>query len=141
MQALIINNKIKNEINNLVEFAKANPVSLEQLKRTVEGTVPPIGDDPRYALNIDVGFRVVFSIEQQPQGLMRHLSIGMPYKPKDVYPSHEVASEIMRLFGFSGTSEAVAHSDYGMVWPEEDCNVVNILEYIDPPLKGGRSVH
>lgn len=56
------------------------------------------GDDERFVCHVPDGFHCVFSLERQPCGLCRHLSISIN-KPR-MLPHPAAVSELMTAFGF-----------------------------------------
>ena len=97
-----------NEIESLVklrEYAENNIVPLDDLLKQI-----PIGDNPNHAVRVPVDFRVVFSIEEQPSGLFRHMSVSVSREEK--VPTPETIRIIAQHLGFySGVKE-------GMIWKE-----------------------
>ena len=103
MRALIISEETKADIAWRVKFAESNVVSFRDVMRTANYVQMPIGDDPNFVLNIEQGFRVVFSIEKQPAGIsVRHLSVSVDHPAKS--PSIPAVEEILRLYGFQHPS-------------------------------------
>lgn len=105
MRALIINQELKDRINDIVEFARANPY-------VVGETVIP-GDDSRYVLNTGTGYRVVFSYTKtQEGGYYRDISISV--EARDKWPNPTAAFTLAQLFGFTGYSPE--HEDVPDDW-------------------------
>lgn len=98
IRPLIIGDIERGNLQKLKEYAEANPISMEDLKSTVVGAKPPIGDDARHAVYLPVGYRVVYSVEQQMPGIMRHFSISVPEKGK--FPNMHVVNELIGILGF-----------------------------------------
>lgn len=85
---------------------------------------------PTQNLLIPDGFEVAFSFEQQPMGLVRHLSVALHDAPGK-YPSPEAVAMIAREFGFGALPPK-----YGKIWLEEvrpDHSAVNVAELCEPP--------
>ena len=101
MRPLVIAPDTLGQIKRVVAFATENPLGLARLKRVAQGLERPIGSDPRFALMVPVGFRCVFSFEEQPGfGLARHLSVSVDGPPGRL-PSPEAVAMLMEAFGFS----------------------------------------
>jgi hypothetical protein len=101
MRPLVIDETVKHEIARVKKFAEEHRQSTDDLKANVNGTAKPVGDDPGHALMIPVGFRVVYSIEQQPEvGWVHHFSVSAPD------PGRAISINGMRLildeFGLKG---------------------------------------
>jgi hypothetical protein len=127
MRALILNDELRREIRRVVEHARANPVPLSTMKEIAAGRAPAVGYDQRFACEIPVGYRAVFSIEEHPGGWMRHLSISVA---EGKLPHPAAIAEIMKEFGFAG---GIGDCER---WVEntEDARAVNLVEPLDPPL-------
>lgn len=106
----------KKQIKTLRKFAEGNIISMEYLMSAVAGQAPPIGDDPRYVIHV-AGDRVVYSMEQQPQCMARHMSISNPTLKLD----QERVKELLKVLGFKDHEKII-------VWPEG--SAVNFLEPI-----------
>lgn len=123
MRALIIDEAVKTGIAELIATANAHRHSAATLKRLMTGDLPPAGDYKQHTILIPDGFRVVFSIEEQPLGWCRHLSVSINDPNK--YP-HEVAVEmIMQEFGMGLLKDCIH------VWVEEEVRAINILSLME----------
>jgi len=124
MRLLLINDQIKSIINNLVNYAKLYPVSLETLKK---GLI--VGDDSNFVCTIPDSYRVVFSFEKQPVGWCRHLSVSIPDKTK--LPNVPAVEMIMHEFGFVGTI-----TDLDSLWIDDKSNPhsINIVQIVKDSL-------
>lgn len=98
MKPLILNNTAKEKLKALREHAEENPVTLEYLMKMVNKQCKPIGDVKGHFCNLDVGYKVVLSIELQEVGKVRHMSMSV-YE-KNSLPPVEAAKEVMKLLGF-----------------------------------------
>ena len=98
MRPLLIDQKAKEDIAKVVEYAFANKIETETLKKMVDEKAPPVGDLPGYSCHIFKDFIVVFSIENHPMGWCRHMSISVPNNGK--VASIEATEMIMEEFGF-----------------------------------------
>jgi hypothetical protein len=138
---LLIDERIRGRIKSVVKFAHANPVTRERLLATVQGRAPAIGEDLRYRLEIPIGFRCVYSEEDQPDGLMRHLSVSVDRVGRA--PSPEAMGVLMLEFGFTkkfaaaishmstATAVEIARETKGTFWVEKvDHAAINVLELI-----------
>lgn len=121
MRALIIN---KEAISALIEYAQANIVTTKQMQETIEGKRKPVGDIPEHIIFLPVGYCIVFSIEAQPTGLVRHISVSLV--KKDCYPSFKAAKLIAEAFGFLLDKGQYAPT----VWTEKHAWAINVAERI-----------
>ena len=118
-RVLYIGPKEKEAIDNLVKYAEANRISFSEMKELMDGKKPPMGDNPDYICYLTNGYRVVYSIEEQPLGWCRHISISVD-TPKKM-PSIPAVETIMHEFGFTGTI-----ADCISVWVENDVDVIGV---------------
>lgn len=126
MRVLIIGPKEKEKLQRLKEFAEANPIQYAEMMKIMNGKKNPVGDDPRFVAYIPEGFRVVYSVEAQKAGLMRHCSISVRGNGK--LPNVAAVDELIKLLGFSGIHEGAANNAY--IWLENDDSAINILELL-----------
>lgn len=123
-QVLIIEQPERDEIKRVREYAERHPLSLEDMQRAVARGVA-IGDDPNFTCELRMGFLVTFTVEQQPFGLSRHISVSVA-KP-ECWPPPSAVELIMAAFGFrGGVAEAVA------VYSEDARRAINVIELADP---------
>lgn len=117
---LEISENTKVLIKILVDRAYENPISLEEMYEIMNGKKNPIGDNPDYSCTIKGGYRAVFSVEQHPSHLMKHISIshnGAPPSPEDV-------QVIISEFGFKNN----LNSNECIIYLETQFGAINILE-------------
>ena len=119
-RALVITEKEKVDIQKLIDYAENNIITIEMLHLMVNGTVQPSGDNPNHVIYIPMGYRVVYTIEQQPMGLSRHISISVDNP--GFYPNAIAIDAIIKEFGYKGT-----HKDCH-VYTEREINAVNLIQ-------------
>ena len=122
MRALIIDEKSRVDINKLIDFSKIHQYKIDDLKKVMEGLQEPAGNCPDHVIHLPEGFRVVYSIEEQPKGLCHHLSISVD---GNLYPSEVAVQEIMKEFGIK-----TKISQCTSVWIEKEVRAINILDLI-----------
>jgi len=104
VRPLVLDLEAQGQIKNVKEYAEAHRINIHDLMATVGGRLPPVGDDPKRICNFFHGYRVVYSIEQQPGPLdwCHHLSVSVDVPPNSkLGPSVESVMEIARAFGFN----------------------------------------
>lgn len=109
-------NAEKSEIQTLIEYADSEENYIIVNKDTVRNPVIA-GDNPNHVTYID-DFRVVYSIEKQPCGLVKHLSVSR--KTPDVITSDQVW-EIALLFAFKKHFKT-------NIWNERPGLVINLAQ-------------
>lgn len=122
MRLLQITDETKVDIKKVREYAEHNIVTLESLQAAIEDPLEciPVGDNPEHVVHIHDGYRVVYSIEQQPMGLLAHLSVSVEARNK--YPNEAAVNLILKEFGMNEVLESVN------VWLDENSQSVNILQ-------------
>jgi hypothetical protein len=123
-QVLLIDQRRKARLLALRAYAEANPVTSDKVKLMAEGKLPPVGDSGLFQAEIPLGYRVVFSIEEQPAGLCRHLSLSVA--KHGCLPNPRAIEELMGYLGFRGGIQKCK------VWLEHK-HAINVLQ----PLQGG----
>lgn len=121
-QALILGDEQRDLIQALKAHAEKNPIKWDRMLRMLKQEEGPIGDDPDFRIELPIGVRIVYSIETQPSGLARHISISLRGKKKP--PSVSLVEVIAKEFGFKNDDTRPKK-----VWLD-GINVVNCLELI-----------
>ena len=98
MRALLIDDRVRKTVDNLMAHAGRNILSMDELLDTKNKDKPPVGDDPNHRIYIDEGYRIVFSLEAQKE-MVAHLSVSVD--TTSALPSIEAVREIIKLFGFN----------------------------------------
>ncbi len=97
MRPLVIDTDTKERIAALKLHASKNVVSLAEMKKLIE-TGNVLGDDQSNAINLNFGYRVVYTLEEHPMGLCHHISISVDTPGK--LPNEHAVQAIMDEFGF-----------------------------------------
>lgn len=102
MRPLIIDAEAKGKIAAVLDYAEKHRLPRSELERRVNlanqgKPEQAVGDDPLHACYLEMGFKVVCSIEEQPMGWCKHISVSVD-DPKKV-PHIEAVRLIMREFG------------------------------------------
>lgn len=122
MRILEINQYTKEDIRKVIKYAEQNKIDLNMTKLIMAGDLPPIGDNSDYIIYIHDGFRVAYSIEQQPEptGWCDHISISVDTEGK--YPHEMAVEEILKEFGMKSLDESLS------IWLEKEIQAVNVLQ-------------
>lgn len=136
LRVLIIDANARAAIGRLRAYAESHRVSLDTLRRCQEHPELAVGNNPAHVIIIPQGYRVVFSLEEQPAGLGEHLSISVLPPQPNVYPNVESVVQIALEFGWPklplGTEEELPFGVH--VWTEPEVCAVNLLRLIDTPV-------
>lgn len=102
MQALVVDDKIKERIDAVVKFAELNVYSMDDLLDMMneQKTIP--GDIEGHVCHIPFGYRIVFSIENQVMGRVKHFTVSLE---GNKYPSVESVKLLLPLFGIKAPLE------------------------------------
>lgn len=103
MRALIIDSDAKLRIKALFDYAMECPFSMDDVLDRISPTnpTPPPGSNPVFRIELAIGYKVVFTIEDQPStGNICHISISVD--APDKLPQPYAVEMIMKEFGFPG---------------------------------------
>jgi hypothetical protein len=126
MKLLVLNKEIKNKFKTLVKYAEKYKFTMDDLLDIKNGEGVIAGEVADYTLEFD-NFRVVFSIEEQVPGNVRHLSVSVNIPGK--LPSIYVVEEIMKMVGFENELENCAISLEDLPDGEKAVNVLEIIDF------------
>jgi hypothetical protein len=101
MRALVIDGKSKEDIQNCIKYAENHRYPRSFLVARMNGKASTPGDNNSHNCYLHDGFKVVFSIEEQPFGWAKHLSVSIDDPEK--MPSVEAVKLIMSEFGIKST--------------------------------------
>lgn len=131
MRPLFLTPEVQAAATQLIAYAREHPVSVADLRRMKAGDLPAVGAHPQFAIEIPMGFRVVYSHEMQPVlGHCRHLSISVDREGKG--PGVEAVNAIAKLFGFK---EGIMSADHNWIEHDEDGSdhfAINLLQRVLP---------
>jgi hypothetical protein len=124
MRVLVIDELAEAEVQRVRTFALSRRQSLHDIMRRMKGSPEAPGDDPQYMLELKDGWKVVYTIEQQPSGWFHHISVSIDARAEDKpWPHPAGVDMILKLFGL-GCVKSAAHG-----WPENtpNRNAINLL--------------
>jgi len=125
MRPLIISETEEKEIARVVAYAREHIVSTQALYDIRDGRRAPPSGQEEFTCFIPIGFKCVFTLDQQPHFLARHLRVTVDAEGH--WPSQAAVNMIAKEFGFhhSVLSEQV------IGYTEDDTRTVNILEPVE----------
>lgn len=129
-RALIIGDEVRKQIDRVVDHASHNTFSEEEMREASQSpehwTSP--GDIEDFRCIIPIGFRCVFTIERQPIGWCKHLSVSVDAGEK--IPNLVAVAEIAKEFGM----RIKTHDDFDFMWTENTADgtvAVNALRLVE----------
>lgn len=143
VRPLVVNEMSRSEVARVVNFAEHRRYNLHEVFQMLGGRLRPPGDIAGHICVLPVGYRCCFSIEQQPMGWSRHLSVSVLGSGQ--CPNEVAVIEISRLFGFrcpwpkGETGVELERLDmlYGA---GTDKRAVNVVQLLEPMTKTGDAV-
>jgi anti-sigma regulatory factor (Ser/Thr protein kinase) len=93
---LLIDDTAREQIKALKEYAEKNQYTMDDLLDIKNGAQEAPGNNAFYSCALPVGYKVVYTIEQQVPGTLRHMSISVNGK----VPPIEAVQMIMAEFSF-----------------------------------------
>lgn len=127
MRPFIITETIRAQFEVLKEYAEKHPYSMDDLLDIYNKQKDVAGFDKNLRLELPFGYRIVYSIEEQPKGKVRHLSVSVSTPGK--LPNPVVVDEIMNLLGYKyKLAEKKALAKLEEFAPGHEA--INILEFI-----------
>lgn len=126
MAELILGPRELERMWEIVSYARANPIQIDrvregavtgdpdviELKDRKPGFVRPATQHMVFSTVDGRQFRAAFSIEQQPAGLCKHLSVSTFGPKKGILPLQNVVYQIAALFGLSMPFDKVWREEY-----------------------------
>ena len=122
MRILQIDNDAREKIKKLIDYACEHKINEKSLRAMLAGKEKPVGDNSDYAIHLYDGFRIVYSIEEQPIGDCHHISISVD--EIDIYPHPAAVEEILKEFGMK-------KEDSISVWKEDNYQAINLLQKVE----------
>jgi hypothetical protein len=110
-----------------MDYAEEHRFSARELLDLLGHPERAPGEKGEFGCAVPFGYYCVFTIDEQPAGWMRNLSVGLPSSTK--WPHEKAVEMLAREFGFKTPFEKW-HK-----YLEEDVRAVNVLELLDPQPK------
>lgn len=124
MRPLIITPEAVAAIERVKVYADAHRFSLYDICHLMGHPERAPGHTPEFVVEIPVGFRCVFTIEQQPPGWMRHISISVMAKERA--PNLVAVETLLPYFGYKKKLKECT------VYPmHENVTSINVLELLE----------
>jgi hypothetical protein len=105
------------ELEQFRTAVEAMPIGLDEIRRMASGEAPLVGERPGHELMLELGWRIVYSVEEHPrkdgQGgvWLRHMSMSQARPGR--WPNLYALGEIARGLGFPSMEECIVRKDMG----------------------------
>lgn len=131
MRALLMNEEIRSRIRQAIEQATARPIPMRVLEEAIK--TGKRGDEWKsFGVEVPIGYSCAFSVEFQPIGLVRRLSISVDTAGK--IPNVPAVQILLEAFGFEGIDlNKQQIPELVKIWPEEfrpGHTAINIIQPI-----------
>lgn len=104
-------------LSRVKEHAESYPFNQDDLRDIKNNIAPAAGDREGFSFIASSVFKFTYSIEEQPQGKSRHLSIT------PLLPHVDIVEEAAKALGFIGGLE-----DCQLYFQEEVINIVELIK-------------
>lgn len=113
IRPVILDDAVKERVKEVMAHAEVHRFSIQDIFASMKGdSTRNAGHGRDLEVLIHFGVRVIYSIEQQPMGWCRHISISVSGEGN--YPHEIVVDQILELFGImTGYKSAIAVWDEG----------------------------
>lgn len=98
MRALYIDDQVEAAAEKVKAYAIEHRETLRQIAERMSVNAPGPLNDPNHILLVPAGYKVVYSIEQQPVGWCQHISISVDRRGAWPHENH-VSIILEKLFG------------------------------------------
>lgn len=121
IRPLILDDEARARAAEVKMFAAAHVFTIENR----DWSAAPVGEDPRHTLSLKIGYRVVYSQEEQlcnaKPKLCHHISVSVD--EEGMYPHELAVKEICELFGFKFPGICL--------WLEKEWQAVNVVAPVE----------
>ena len=107
MSVFMLGPEDESRIKNAAAKARETPVSLDMLTRAAQSGVRPKDAPEPQEIRLEFGWRVNISAEEQPFGMVLHLSMSSP-TPKTTLPRAEAMEMVLETLGYQGLHNLAA---------------------------------
>lgn len=103
MRPFIVDDNLKKQIAEVVEYAQQHVYSENYIRTTIDGTKPVPGNIDEHVIQTAFGYKLVFSYAEQKGTTYRLLSMSVDTPGK--YPNPLIVQEVIELFGYHNKLE------------------------------------
>jgi hypothetical protein len=98
IQPLVLGEASRLLVEKTVAFAQAHRIGSSTLQAILDGDIDSPGNHPNYCCTIPMGYRCVYTVEEQPEGWCTHISISVANNPS---PNIVAVNLLLQEFGFT----------------------------------------
>ena len=128
LELLLMDEEIQEKIYKLLVYAETNPFDYDSMLYAYNNNEPiiPMGNN-NYEIDLPLEYRVVYTVEEHPMGICRHISIS---KENKIPEEMEELKLILETFSFS---LPMNNGDYHTYKEEcvvngEECTAINFIQ-------------
>ena len=130
LELLLMDNDVKNDICHLILHAEINPINYETMVKISKGEVThPVLDSKDFEIELPNDIRVVYSIEEHPVGICKHISIS---QAKEL-PSIGDILLVLDCFSFHTKLDGESadhHYIEECIVDGKECQAINVIELL-----------
>jgi hypothetical protein len=127
LRPLVLTETERALIRQVIDHAAHHVLNRSRIEKIIAGKEEPPGNTPEFTCVIPLGYRCVFTLEEQPPGICRHLSISV--LGEGAAPNPEAVEALATEFGFRG-----GLTEMDAVYPETIAKnkcAVNLVQSFD----------
>lgn len=127
LEILLMDDELNSRISELILHAEANPFDFDTMKHASDNRLPIIPEGCNdFEIELPLDIRVVYTVEEHPRGICKHISISQNYNA----PSNENLLTVLNHFGFNtnlNNSNSYAYIE-SCILNDMKCKAVNVIE-------------
>ena len=128
IRPFIIDNDVVAKIEAVKKYANEHPFTKEDLEAIMGRYKKSAGANDNFIVIIPVDYKVVYSIEHQPFGPAKHISMSVTGEGN--WPNLVAVNEILALFDFKVRVGVPSPNLVVKMWQDKETESINILEQI-----------
>jgi hypothetical protein len=130
LELLLMDEDVQKVIKQLIKYAEKNTIDYERMVNISKSNIQhPVLNDKNFEAELPNNIRVVFSIEEHPVGMCKHISISQDLQ----LPIYEDILLVLSYFGFkSKLGDSKVSHDYleDCLVDGKECSAINVIERV-----------
>lgn len=115
----------KTLLAKLAQHASENKIDAATMDAMMIGAMPPVGDDENFTVKLE-DYKIVYSMEWNPDGWVKHLSITK----NNQMPENEEAAIIAEELGYNFDEEIYAYKEDFINLEDIAISALNLLQLV-----------